>query len=142
MNARADLLSSGSPVRLERFCDSCEEPGLVGATGDLHALELAVKPDIYIQVASILVEVKECPAAPRKVAALGLSQLRERAQLRQQCLQLIEVFLRRMPHPSSMTLNVSTAQESRAERAGNEPFSSTQGCPPYPERESADEKVH
>jgi len=91
---------------------------LVGAAGDLHALELAVELDIGVIVASILVKVKERPAASRKVASLALSQLRKLAQLRQQRLQLIKILLRCMPHGSSITLDVRTAQENLVIRLG------------------------
>jgi hypothetical protein len=106
-----DLLKHQIAVRLERFFHPCEEVGLVPAAGDLHALELAVELDIDVVVASVLVEVKQRPAAPRKVAAPALSQLRELAQLRQQRLQLVEVLLRCVPHVSSITLDVRAAQE-------------------------------
>lgn len=94
----------------ERFLHPREEMGLVGAAGDLHALEFAVEFDINVIVASIFVEVKERPIAPGKGAARALPQLRELAQLGQQRLQLIKVVLRCMPHGSSITSDVRPAQ--------------------------------
>jgi hypothetical protein len=55
---------------------------LLGVTGDLHALELAIEPDVDVQGTSILVEVKKGTAASREGASLALSQLRQLAQLR------------------------------------------------------------
>jgi hypothetical protein len=64
-----------SKSRLERFSYLREELGLFTATGDLHALELAAEPDIGVEVARILVEVKERPGSPREIAPLPLPQL-------------------------------------------------------------------
>jgi hypothetical protein len=47
-------------------------------------------------------EVKERPGPPREIAALALPQLGELAQFPQQFLYVIKVFLRCVPHPSSM----------------------------------------
>jgi hypothetical protein len=48
------------------------------------------------------VEVQERVRPPGEVAALALPQLRELAQLRQQWLQAIKIFVRGVPHTSSM----------------------------------------
>ncbi len=56
-----------------------KEIGLLVAAGDLHTLELAVEPDIDVEVTGIFVEVKERPRSPREVTALALAQLREPA---------------------------------------------------------------
>jgi len=84
------------------------------AAGDLQALELAIEPDIDIEVARIFVEMKERPGSPREVTPLTLTQLGEPAQLHQQRLQAIKVFLRCMPHASSMTL---TPRQRKADQA-------------------------
>ena len=77
---------------------------------DLHALELAVGPDIDIKVTGILVEVQERPRSPREITALALMQLGELTQSRQQRLDVIKVVRCRMPHPSSMTLDITPVQ--------------------------------
>lgn len=66
--------------------------------GDSHAFERPVKPDVNIDLAVILVEVKERPGAAREVAALALSQLRKTAQLHKQRLYAIKVFVICMAH--------------------------------------------
>jgi hypothetical protein len=48
------------------------------------------------------VEVQERVRPPGEVAALALPQLRELAQLRQQWLQAIKIFVRGVPHTSSI----------------------------------------
>lgn len=90
---------------------SCEKVGLFGVAGDLHALELGIEPDVDVQIASILMEMKQCTVGSREAAALALPQLRQLAQLRQQRLKLIKVFPRCMPHASSMPLDAWTSQE-------------------------------
>jgi len=79
--------------------------------GDPHAFEVAAEPRIDIEVASILVEVKERPRSSRKIAALALPQLGQFAELRQQRRQAIKIFLRCMPHTSSMAPDVRAMQE-------------------------------
>jgi hypothetical protein len=61
------------------------------------------------------VEVKERPGSAREVTALALTQLGQRAQLRQQWLKMIKVFLRRVPHVSRMILK---AEERKGDGPG------------------------
>jgi len=77
-------LSRRSDARLQRFSHSCEQVGLFGLAGDLHALELGIEPDINVQIVGILVEMKQCTVGTREATALALSQLRQLAQLHQQ----------------------------------------------------------
>jgi hypothetical protein len=58
------------------------------------ALELAVESDTDVHVTGIFVEVKERSGSPREVASPALLQLGELVQLKQKCLQTIEVLLR------------------------------------------------
>jgi hypothetical protein len=51
---------------------------LLGGGRDLHAQELAVEPDVDIEVTGILVEMQECPGSAREVTALALPQLGKR----------------------------------------------------------------
>jgi len=66
-----------SRVRLECGSHLCEEFELFVVTGDPHTLERSVEFDVNVEIASILMEVQERMRAPRKVAALALSQLWE-----------------------------------------------------------------
>lgn len=61
-----------------------EQSHLFAATGDLHALKRAGEPDVDIEVAGVLMKVEEGSGSAREVTPLALSQLGERAQLRQQ----------------------------------------------------------
>jgi hypothetical protein len=85
--------------------------GLLAVASDLHALEPAVKLDIDVEVPGILVEVKKRPRPQREVTALAFAQLGDLAQLRQQGLYAVKVFLCCMPHSPSMTLNAKATQE-------------------------------
>jgi hypothetical protein len=83
-----------------------EEIGLLLGAGDLHTLEGAVKLYVDVEVTGILMKMKERPGPAREVAAPSFTQLGELAEPRQQCFKAIKVFLRRVPHVPSMTLNI------------------------------------
>jgi hypothetical protein len=52
-----------------------EKVRLFLATGNSHALERAVEPDVDIEVAGALVEVKASPGRSREVSTLTFPQL-------------------------------------------------------------------
>ena len=96
--------------RPERHPHLGQEIGLFAVAGDPHPLEVTAEPDVHIQVTGIFVEVGERPGSPREITALALLQLGELTQFHQQCLDVVKVVRCRMPHPSSMTLDVTAAQ--------------------------------
>jgi hypothetical protein len=100
--------------RLERLSHLREEAGLFGIAGDLHPLEGAVDPHVDVELAGVLVEMKERLRSPREGAALALTQLREAAQLSQQDLDVIEVLVRRVPHLLSMTVLAAAGKRQKA----------------------------
>lgn len=79
-------------------------------------MERAVEPHVDVIVAGILVEMKERSRTPREGAALALTQLRELAELHEQCLDLIKVFRRCVPHTQIMTLTRRTRMLALAAR--------------------------
>jgi hypothetical protein len=87
----------------QRLPDACQEAGLIVASGHLHALEFAVEPDVDVEVAVVLVEVEERARATGEATPLTLAQLGESAQLGQQFLYPVKIFLGGMPHRTRMT---------------------------------------
>jgi hypothetical protein len=61
-------------IRRERCSYATQERGLLAFAGHTHPLELAVEPDIDIEIGGVLVEVNEGPRSQREVTALALVQ--------------------------------------------------------------------
>jgi hypothetical protein len=85
---------------------------LLLGTGYPDAFEPTLEPDVDVKVPGILVEVKECPAFHGEVAALTFSQLGELAQLYQDRLEPVKVFLGGVPHGPMMATKAGDAPVS------------------------------
>src|SRR5215470_12156578 len=106
-------LRDGLRTPIECIPHPVQEEVLLAVAGDPHALKLAVELDINVNVASVLVEMKKRRGSPRKIAALSLTQLGEFAQFREQRLYPIKIFLRCVPHASSMAEAAAALQAAR-----------------------------
>lgn len=98
--------------------NTVEEFGLLGAARDPQALERPVEPDVNVNVASVFVEMKERAGTSGEVTTLAFAQLRKLAQLCQETIYPVQVFVSRMPHGSSLRVNgeLMADQQERSRR--------------------------